>query len=153
MTRWLGFAAFFIALDQLTKYAISSHFFLGESLAVTPYFNLVLAHNPGASFSFLSDAGGWQRWLFSGIALVASVWIIFLLRKHAQQTLFCLALAFILSGALGNLIDRVLLAYVVDFLDFHWQEHHFAAFNVADAAINVGAGLLIWDSFKNRAGA
>lgn len=150
MKIWLAFAAFLIALDQLTKWTISSHFFLGESLTITPFFNLVLAHNPGASFSFLSDAGGWQRWLFTAIALAASAWIIRLLQTHARQKLFCWALAFILSGALGNVIDRLLFGYVVDFLDFHWHEHHFAAFNVADAAINIGAALLIWDSFKKK---
>jgi signal peptidase II len=150
MRTWLSLAAVLIVLDQLTKELISSHFSLGESLPITSFFNLVLAHNPGASFSFLSDAGGWQRWLFTVIALGASAWIIRLLQTHAQQKLFCLALAFILSGALGNVIDRILLGYVVDFLDFHWDDHHFAAFNVADAAINIGAALLIWDSFKKK---
>jgi len=98
----------------------------------------------------LSDAGGWQRWLFSAIAGIASLWIIWLLRKHQQEKLFCLALVFILGGALGNLIDRLMFGYVVDFLDFHWDEHHFAAFNVADSAINLGAALLLWDSFKKK---
>jgi signal peptidase II len=150
MRIWLSFAAVLIALDQLTKWVISSHFALGEVMSITSFFNLVLAHNPGASFSFLSEAGGWQRWFFTVIALGASAWIIRLLQSHSQQKLFCLALAFILSGALGNVIDRMLLGYVVDFLDFHWDEHHFAAFNVADAAINIGAALLIWDSFKKK---
>ncbi len=150
LTKWLGLGALLVVLDQLSKLWISSHFYYGESLTVTGFFNLVLAHNTGASFSMLSDAGGWQRWLFSVIAFAASVWIIWLLRKHQQERLFCLALAFILGGAVGNLIDRLVYGYVVDFLDFHWDEHHFAAFNVADTAINIGAALLIWDSFKKK---
>ena len=151
LVKWLGLGAVVIVFDQLSKLWISGHFTYGESYSVTGFFNLVLAHNFGASFSMLSDAGGWQRWLFSGIAIAASVWIIWLLRKHQQEKLFCIALAFILGGALGNLIDRMAYGYVVDFLDFHWDEHHFAAFNVADSAINVGAALLLWDSFKNKA--
>jgi signal peptidase II len=149
--KWLGVGALVIALDQLSKLWISSHFTYFETYTITGFFNLVLVHNFGASFSMLSDAGGWQRWLFSGIAVAASVWIIWLLRKHQQEKLFCIALALILGGALGNLIDRLMYGYVVDFLDFHWDEHHFAAFNVADSAINIGAALLLWDSFKNKA--
>ncbi len=148
--RWLAVAAIVIVLDQLSKMVISSHFVYGESFAVTPFFNLVLAHNTGAAFSFLSDAGGLQRWLFSVIAIVASVWIVWLLRKHQSQKLFCFALAFILGGALGNLIDRIAYGYVVDFLDFYWGGYHFAAFNLADSAITCGAALLIWDSFKGK---
>ncbi len=148
--RWLTIAAIVIVLDQLSKAAISSHFAYGESLAVTPFFNLVLAHNTGAAFSFLNDAGGMQRWLFSAVAIAASVWIVWLLRKHPTQKLFCFALAFILGGALGNLIDRIVYGYVVDFLDFYWGGYHFAAFNVADSAITCGAGLLILDSFKGK---
>ena len=150
LSRWLAVAAIVVVLDQLSKAAISSHFNFNESLAVTPFFNLVLAHNTGAAFSFLNDAGGIQRWLFIAIAIVASVWIIWLLRKHRSQKLFCFALAFILGGALGNLIDRIAYGYVVDFLDFHWGSYHFAAFNLADSAITCGAGLLIWDSFSNK---
>jgi signal peptidase II len=151
LVKWLGVGALVIALDQLSKLWISSHFTYFETYTVTGFFNLVLVHNFGASFSMLSDAGGWQRWLFSGIAVAASVWILWLLRKHQQEKLFCIALALILGGALGNLIDRLMYGYVVDFLDFHWDEHHFAAFNVADSAINIGAALLLWDSFKNKA--
>lgn len=150
LVKWLGLGALVIALDQLSKLWISSHFAYGESYTVTGFFNLLLIHNLGASFGMLNDAGGWQRWLFSGIAIAASAWIIWLLRKHQQEKLFCIALALILGGALGNLIDRLMYGYVVDFLDFHWNEHHFAAFNVADSAINVGAALLLWDSFKNK---
>ena len=150
LMKWLAASFLVILLDQFTKYLISSHFVYGENYYVTGFFNLVLWHNTGASFSMLSDAGGWQRWLFSGIAAAASVWIILLLRKHPRQKLFCLALIFILGGALGNLIDRLMYGYVVDFLDFHWQESHFAAFNVADSSINIGAALLLWDSFKKN---
>jgi signal peptidase II len=150
LSRWLAIALIVIVLDQSSKAGISSHFHFNESLAVTPFFNLVLAHNTGAAFSFLSDAGGLQRWLFSAIAIVASAWIIWLLRKNQSQKLFCFALAFILGGALGNLIDRVAYGYVVDFLDFYWGGYHFAAFNLADSAITCGAALLIWDSFKGK---
>ncbi len=150
LSRWLGIALVVIVLDQLSKAAINSHLVLNESHAVMPFFSLVLAHNTGAAFSFLSDAGGIQRWLFSIIAVVASVWIVWLLRKHQNQKLFCFALAFILGGALGNLIDRIAYGYVVDFLDFYWGGYHFAAFNLADSAITCGAALLIWDSFKGK---
>lgn len=147
---WLLIAVVVIILDQLSKAAITSHFYYGERLALTPFFNLVLAHNTGAAFNFLSDAGGMQRWLFSLIALVASVWIVWLLRKHQSEKFFSLALAFVLGGALGNLIDRVAYGYVVDFLDFYWGSYHFAAFNVADSAITCGAFLLILDSFFKK---
>ena len=150
LMRWLTFSFIVIVLDQLSKLWMSSHFAYLESYPITAFFNVVLVHNTGASFSLLSDAGGWQRWLFSGIASAASVWILWLLHKHQQEKLFCLALAFILGGALGNLIDRLAYGYVVDFLDFYWNEHHFPAFNVADAAINLGAALLLWDSFTKK---
>ncbi len=150
LKHWLGLAAVVVVLDQWSKAAISSHFVLNESFVVAPFFNLVLAHNTGAAFSFLHDAGGMQRWLFSTIAIVASVWIVSLLRKHQAQKLFCFALAFVLGGALGNLIDRIAYGYVVDFLDFHWNGYHFAAFNLADSAITCGAALLIWDSFTGK---
>jgi signal peptidase II len=148
--QWLGLALLVVVLDQLSKVAISTHFVYGESMALAPFFNLVLAHNSGAAFSFLNDAGGMQRWLFSAIAIIASLWIGWLLRKHQSEKLFSFALAFILGGALGNLIDRVAYGYVVDFLDFHWGSDHFAAFNLADSAITCGAALLIWDSFKGK---
>ena len=150
MSRWLALSAFVIVLDQLSKGWITNHFIFGESLTVLSVFDLVLAHNTGAAFSFLSDAGGMQRWLFGIIAIVASVWIVWLLRRHSMQTLFALALSMILGGALGNLIDRIAYGYVVDFLHFHWNEHYFPAFNIADSAITCGAFLLILDSLKER---
>lgn len=150
LLRWLGLGALVVVLDQWSKSAVSSHFAYGESMAITPFFNMVLAHNQGAAFSMLNDAGGWQRWLFSAIAVVAAAWIAVLLHKHRQQKLFCFALALILGGALGNLIDRIAYGYVVDFLDFHWKTSHFPAFNLADSAITCGAVLLLWDGFMNK---
>lgn len=150
LPQWLILSALVILLDQLSKMWITSHFVYGESLTVLGVFNLVLAHNTGAAFSFLSDAGGMQRWLFTIIAIAASVWIIWLLRRHVTQLLFALALSMILGGALGNLIDRIAYGYVVDFLQFHWDEHYFPAFNLADSAITCGAMLLILDSFKEK---
>ena len=150
LNRWLGLSALVIVLDQLSKLWITGHFAFGESLYVLGVFDLVLAHNTGAAFSFLHDAGGMQRWLFSIIAIAASVWIVVLLRKHAAQTLFALALSLVLGGALGNLIDRIAYGYVVEFLSFHWGEHYFPAFNLADSAITCGAFLLILDSFTEK---
>ena len=150
LSRWLGLSALIIVLDQLSKMWITGHFGHGESLHVLGVFNLVLAHNTGAAFSFLSDAGGMQRWLFTVIAIAASTWIVWLLRRHAAQTLFALALSMILGGALGNLIDRIAYGYVVDFLQFHWNGHYFPAFNLADSAITCGAALLLLESFAKK---
>jgi signal peptidase II len=143
---WLAIAALVALADYASKSAVSSALRLGEVREVTPFFNLVLAHNRGAAFSFLSDAGGWQRTLFIGIAVLATAVIVTLLLKHFSERLFSAGLALILGGALGNLWDRIALGYVVDFLDFHALGWHFWAFNVADSAITVGAGLLILDS-------
>ena len=142
---WLGLALITLLLDQLTKIAIVGSFQLGEALPLTSFFNLVRVHNPGAAFSFLADAGGWQRWFFTGLGTVAALVMIYLLRMHAGQSLFCLSLSLLLGGAVGNVIDRVLYSHVVDFLDFHYAGWHFPAFNVADSAITVGACLLILD--------
>jgi len=139
-------------LDQLTKYWASASFGYGEARAVTGFFNLVLAHNQGAAFSFLASASGWQRGFFIVIAFVAIVVIVVLLARHAGEKLFCLSLALILGGATGNVIDRILLGYVVDFLDFHVAGWHWPAFNLADSAITVGAVLLVADSFSPGAG-
>jgi signal peptidase II len=145
---WLLVSAGVVGLDQLTKWLIQQVLVFGQSLRVLPFFNLVLVYNPGAAFSFLSSAPGWQRDLFIGIALVASALIVYLLRRHAHDRLFCFALSLILGGALGNLIDRLLLGAVVDFLDLHAFDYHWPAFNLADSAITLGAGLLIWDSLR-----
>ncbi len=147
---WLAIAALVIIVDQLSKQAITRSFAFGESLTVTSFFNLVLAYNTGAAFSFLADAGGWQRWFFAGVALIASVVIVYFLRKHRDEPRFCSALSLILGGALGNLIDRILLGHVVDFLDFHAAGYHWPAFNVADSAISIGALILVWESFHGK---
>ena len=150
LKRWLGLAALVVILDQISKLWVSSHFVYLESVRILSVFDIALLHNAGAAFSFLSEAGGMQRWLFTAIAVIASVVITLLLRKHAGETLFALALSLILGGALGNLIDRIAYGYVIDFLLFHWDEHYFPAFNVADSAITCGAGLMIWESFMEK---
>ncbi len=147
MGPWLGWALIVVLVDQFTKVLIAGYYQLGQSEPVTSFFNLVRAHNSGAAFSFLSNSGGWQRWLFTGIGLLAVAAILWLLRKHASQRLFSFALASILGGAVGNLIDRIRLGYVIDFLDFHARGVHFPAFNVADSAITLGAVCLILDEF------
>lgn len=148
LTPWLGIATIIVLIDQITKVTITRLFTYGESLPVTSFFNLVLAHNKGAAFSFLAAQGGWQRYLFTGIAVAATIFILYLLKKHAGQRLFCWALALILGGAIGNLIDRVLYGYVIDFLDFYIGKWHWPAFNVADMAIVGGAGLFILDELR-----
>ncbi len=144
---WLGIAALVLVLDQFTKVLVIGSFQYGDSLPMTSFFNLVRVHNLGAAFSFLSDAGGWQRWFFTGLGVVAALVMVWMLRSHAGQRLFSAAISFILGGAVGNVIDRLLHGYVVDFLDFYWGRWHFPAFNVADCAITLGAGLLILDEF------
>jgi signal peptidase II len=146
---WLAFAALLALADQASKSAISASLRMGEVRGITPFFNLVLAHNRGAAFSFLSDAGGWQRTLFIGIAVLATAVIVVMLVRHSGERLFSAGLALILGGALGNLWDRIALGYVVDFLDFHAFGWHFWAFNLADSAITVGAGLLILDGLRS----
>ena len=143
---WYALALLVVLLDQLTKYWVSASFHYGEARAYTGFFNLVLTHNQGAAFSFLATAAGWQRGFFIGIALIAIVVIGVLLARHARDRLFCLSLALILGGAIGNVIDRIVLGYVVDFLDFHVAGWHWPAFNLADSAITAGAVLLVADS-------
>jgi len=142
---WLGLAVVVLLADQFTKILILGHYQLGDSTMVTSFFNVVRVHNAGAAFSFLSDASGWQRWLFIGIGAVAMVLIVWMLRSNPTQRLFSAALALILGGAMGNVLDRLLYGYVVDFIDIHWAGWHFPAFNVADSAISVGAAALILD--------
>ncbi len=142
---WIGIATLILVLDQLSKVLILGSFQHGQSLPITGFFNLVRVHNPGAAFSFLADAGGWQRWFFTGLGTVAALVMVWMLRAHAGQRLFCWAISFILGGAVGNVIDRLLHGYVVDFLDFYWGHWHFPAFNLADSAITLGAILLILD--------
>jgi signal peptidase II len=147
--RWLWLSLVVVVLDFATKQAVLASFRPGQALPVLPVFSLVLAFNPGAAFSFLAGASGWQRWVFTGIAVVASVVIVWLLRRGGSR-LYCAGLALILGGALGNLWDRITIGQVVDFLLFHWREWSYPAFNVADSAITVGAALLIIDSFRAR---
>lgn len=142
---WLGLALLIVIADQITKVLILGSFRYGQEMPLTSFFSIVRVHNTGAAFSFLSSADGWQRWLFVGIGAVAAVAIVWMLRSHAAQRLFALALALILGGAVGNVVDRLLHGYVVDFLDFHWRGWHFPAFNVADSAITLGAICLILD--------
>ena len=148
--RWFCLSAAVIVLDYVTKVAVLQSFAPGEGRAVAPFFNLVLVFNKGAAFSFLATAQGWQTLFFSAIATVASAVISFLIVRHANKSLFCTGLALILGGALGNLYDRVVYGHVVDFLDFHVAGWHWPAFNVADSAITVGAGILIFESFLHK---
>lgn len=155
LTPWLFIAAIIILADQFTKVLVIGAFELGHSQAVTSFFNLVRVHNTGAAFSFLANAGGWQRWFFVGLGAVATVFIVYMLRQHGGQKLFAWALTLILGGAIGNVIDRLVHGYVVDFLDFHWDflapmfpGGHFPAFNIADCGITIGAMLLILDEIR-----
>lgn len=144
----LTIATAVLLMDWVTKRWVESSLIYGQQIVVTDFFNLVLAYNAGAAFSFLSDASGWQRWFLSAIALFASIFIVFLLHKYSTNKLFCVALSLVLGGALGNLWDRIMLGHVVDFLDFHLSAYHWPAFNIADTSIFIGACLLILDSIK-----
>jgi signal peptidase II len=147
-TQWFSISAIIVALDLYTKHLIEQAFEYGEHLTITSFFDLVRYHNEGAAFSFLANAGGWQKWFFTGISIVAVVVITYLILKNLHNKLFCLGLALVLGGAIGNLYDRITLGYVVDFLYFHYEQLAWPAFNVADSAICVGVGLLLLDSFK-----
>jgi signal peptidase II len=149
---WLSLAAIIILIDQFTKVLIVGYYKLHDATQITSFFDVVRAHNTGAAFSFLAQAGGWQRWFFTAIGVGAALFIVWMLKSHPGQRLFAFALACILGGALGNVIDRVMYGYVVDFLQFHWDwlkpvfsGGYFPAFNVADSAITVGATCLILD--------
>jgi signal peptidase II len=146
--KWFGISAFVVALDLYTKHLIQQAFQYGEHLTITSFFDLVRYHNEGAAFSFLANAGGWQKWFFTGISIVAVVVITYLILKNLHNKLFCLGLALVLGGTIGNLYDRITLGYVMDFLYFHYEQLAWPAFNVADSAICVGVGLLLLDSFK-----
>lgn len=148
LTQWLLIAALIIVADQLTKVLVIGAFQLGDVRPVTSFFNLVRAHNYGAAFSFLHTASGWQRWFFLGLGLGAAVFITWMLRRHGQQRMFAWALTLILGGALGNVIDRAIHGYVVDFIQVHAGGWYFPAFNVADSAITIGAILLILDELR-----
>jgi signal peptidase II len=145
---WLGVSLAVFIADQFTKVLILGYYRLGDSTYVTSFFNVVRAHNTGAAFSFLAQASGWQRWVFTAIGIAAAVFIIWLLRSHAGQKLFSFALACILGGAIGNVVDRLVHGYVVDFVQVHWRGWYFPAFNVADSAITIGAACLILDELR-----
>ena len=145
MLPWLGLALLILIADQFTKILIIGSYRLGDSTFITSFFNIVRAHNTGAAFSFLAGASGWQRWLFTGIGVVATVFIVWMLRSHPGQKLFSFSLACILGGAIGNVVDRLLYGYVVDFLQLHWGGWYFPAFNIADSTITIGAVGLILD--------
>jgi len=148
LLQWLGIALLVIVLDQFSKTLILGHFQLGDSRYVTSFFNVVRVHNTGAAFSFLAGASGWQRWFFVALGLAATAFITWMLRRHGHQTLFASALSLILGGAIGNVLDRLMHGYVVDFIQVHWAGWYFPSFNVADSAITVGAVLLIWDELR-----
>ncbi len=154
MLHWLGLAFIILIADQFTKVLILGYYQLGDSTHVTSFFNIVRVHNSGAAFSFLAGASGWQRWFFTAIGAAAVLFILWMLKSHPGQKLFCLAMACLLGGAIGNVIDRLLYGHVIDFLDFHYGSWHFPAFNVADSAITMGAAGLILDELirvrKNR---
>jgi signal peptidase II len=145
---WLGLATIVLLLDQLSKITISHWLPLGGSHPLTSFFNLVFIYNPGAAWSFLAHESGWQRYFFIGIGLIAAVFIIIQLRLHAGQRLYCWALSLILGGAIGNVLDRFFYGKVIDFFDFYYNHWHFPAFNVADSAICLGAGLFILDELR-----
>jgi signal peptidase II len=145
---WLGLSLAILIADQFTKILILGYYKLGDATYVTSFFDVVRAHNTGAAFSFLAGASGWQRWFFTAIGVAAAVFIVWMLRSHAGQKLFSFALACILGGAVGNVIDRLIHGYVVDFIQVHWGRHYFPAFNVADSAITIGAACLILDELR-----
>jgi len=147
--RWLLLAALVIVLDQYSKWLVLQHFELYQSLVLTNWFNLTLAYNTGAAFSFLNDAGGWQRWLFVLLAVVITAVLLVWLQRARHLRLQALALALVIGGAIGNVIDRIRLGYVIDFIDWHYRDWHWPVFNIADSAISVGVVLLIADSLFN----
>jgi signal peptidase II len=148
---WLWLTLLCLVIDQITKYWVTSSFNLYESVNVLPIFSLTYVHNPGAAFSFLADQGGWQRWFFTAIAAIACIiFIVWLVKTPKSKRLLSIAVALMLSGAMGNLIDRVLFGYVIDFLHFHWSDYDFPAFNVADSMIFIGAALMIIESFTTE---
>lgn len=148
---WLWFSLLLLAADMLTKYVVMNSMQLGESIEILPVFNFTYMHNYGAAFSFLSEAGGWQRWFLSIIAVTVSVLLTYWLKKlRADQWQLCAAYAMVLGGAIGNLLDRLIHGYVVDFIHFYYQQWHYPAFNIADIAIVCGAGLLILDAFRSN---
>lgn len=149
---WLWLTIIALVIDQVSKQWVANSMELLDSIKLLPIFSITYIHNPGAAFSFLADQGGWQRWFFTLIALTASIiFAIWLAKTPKKNTVLSIALALMLSGAIGNLIDRVLFGYVIDFIDFHWAGYTFPIFNLADSAIFLGAVLMVFDSFKKDA--
>ena len=148
MLKWLWLSLLAVILDQGSKLVIAGSMQLYQSIPIMPYFNLTYVHNTGAAFSFLSEAGGWQRWFFAGLAFVISIVIaVWLARLKQHETLLAVALSLVLGGAIGNLIDRLAYGYVIDFLDVYYQTWHWPAFNIADSAITLGVILMLVESF------
>lgn len=148
MLKWLWLSLLAVILDQGSKFIIDSSMRLYQSIPVMPYFNLTYVHNTGAAFSFLSEAGGWQRWFFAGLAiLISAVIAVWLARLKQHETLLAMALSLVLGGAIGNLIDRLAYGYVIDFLDVYYGAWHWPAFNIADSAITLGVMLMLAESF------
>lgn len=145
---WLVLALVVIVVDQVTKVGFDNLLAYGERIRVLPFFDFILLYNRGAAFSFLAGADGWQRWFFTLLGVVAVPLLIWLIRRHRDQRLFCASLALILGGAVGNVIDRILYGHVVDFLLFYWNDWYFPAFNIADTAITAGAVLMIYDEIR-----
>jgi signal peptidase II len=148
LALWLALALLVIVLDQFAKTLILGTLQLGDSRTVTPFFNVVRVHNSGAAFSFLAGAAGWQRWFFVALGIAAAGFIVWMLRSHPTQKVFCLAVTMIMGGALGNVTDRVLHGYVIDFIQVHWRGSYFPSFNLADSAITLGAVLLVIDELR-----
>ena len=148
MLKWLGLSFLAVVLDQVSKLVVSGSMQLYQSIKIMPYFNLTYVHNTGAAFSFLSDAGGWQRWFFAGLAVIIStVMVVWLAKLKQHETLLAVALSLVLGGAIGNLIDRLAYGFVIDFLDVYYLSWHWPAFNIADSAITLGVVLMLLESF------
>ena len=152
LLRYLAIAMIILLLDQLSKWSALSNLQMGVPEYVLPFMNWLLLFNSGAAFSFLAQGSGWQRWFFTILGLVACIYIIWLLRKSQNDKLLCLALSLILGGALGNVVDRIMLGAVVDFIDLHYANWHWPAFNIADSAICIGAALIIWGELRKSFG-
>ena len=150
MLKYIVIAFLIVILDLISKQWIFNHLDFGSALVITPFFNIVHFQNTGAAFSFLSEASGWQRYFFILVSLIAIVIIIRLIRERLKQPLLCLALAFVLGGALGNLCDRSYYGFVIDFIYIHYEAYYWPAFNVADSFISIGVALILYDAFKNK---
>ncbi|MES9875366.1 MAG: signal peptidase II [Candidatus Sedimenticola sp. 6PFRAG7] len=151
MLRWLWLSVIIVGLDQISKQLVESSLMVYETVPLVPFFNLTLAYNEGAAFSFLSDQGGWQRWFFSVLALIVSIIMVFWMKRLQQsEWLIAISLSLIVGGALGNLIDRVLFGHVIDFLDIYYQQWHWPAFNIADSAIFIGVIFMLFDAFRGE---